>query len=361
MKKLFFTPGPSQLFYTVEDHIKAALRAQVPSVAHRGQEFMSIHKETTDNLKALLSLPDDFHITFTSSATEIWERIPENLIENTSFHFANGSFSGKFGQAVEALGKNAIVHTAEPGTCPDITKVDIPADVELIGLAQNETSTGVSFPTKDIYALREKHPEALLAIDAVSSLPVVDIDFSKVDMVYFSVQKCFGLPAGLGVWIFNDRCLEKARKTQSAGKLHNTYNSIFNLADTEAKHQTPCTPNVLGIYLLGKVAGDMLEKGLDVIRRESLMKSTLIYHLFNKHSGLTPFVSNQEHRSMTVGVAKVNGTVPKNIIDTLSQKGMVIGGGYGAFKNEHIRIANFPTHSKEQMELLVDTMMDMEF
>ena len=40
---------------------------------------------------------------------------------------------------------------------------------------------------------------------------------------------------------------------------------------------------------------------------------------------------------------------------------MMIGGGYGPFKGKHIRIANFPTHSKEQIEMLVDTINGLDF
>ena len=33
---------------------------------------------------------------------------------------------------------------------------------------------------------------------------------------------------------------------------------------------------------------------------------------------------------------------------------IILGKGYGAFKNDHLRIANFPAHSKEQVEMLCD-------
>jgi phosphoserine aminotransferase len=47
--------------------------------------------------------------------------------------------------------------------------------------------------------------------------------------------------------------------------------------------------------------------------------------------------------------------MPSNeIISHFAQKGVVIGSGYDRYKFKHIRIANFPTHSKEQIELLTD-------
>ena len=44
------------------------------------------------------------------------------------------------------------------------------------------------------------------------------------------------------------------------------------------------------------------------------------------------------------------------VIEQLAKKGLIIGSGYGKYANEHIRIANFPTHSKEQIEMLADNL-----
>jgi phosphoserine aminotransferase len=215
-------------------------------------------------------------------------------------------------------------------------------------------------PLEDIYLLREKYPDKLLTIDAVSSLPVIDLNFNMVDSVYCSVQKCFGMPAGLGIWIYNDRCLEKAEKLKIKGVFHDTYHSILNIHKFGKKHQTPCTPNVLYIYLLGKIANDMLLKGMDMIRRESKYKAALLYNLFDSHKSLSSFVKEKNHRSLTVATAEVKGG-SESLIKKLKEKGMVIGSGYGSLKDSQIRVASFPTHSKEQIELMVDTVEGIDF
>ena len=46
--------------------------------------------------------------------------------------------------------------------------------------------------------------------------------------------------------------------------------------------------------------------------------------------------------------------VQSRLIEAFEKRGMVLGKGYGPFKAKHIRIANFPTHSREQIELLCD-------
>lgn len=360
MKNIFFTPGPSALYFTVEQHLKEALKANIPSISHRSKTYVKMHEQTVEALKELLQLPNNFTIGFTSSATEIWDRMSENLIGSNSLHFVNGDFSKKFHSAAVSHGKNAEARIAEAGTNHDLSSMEISQDVELIGLAQNETSTGAAMPVEDINLLRSRYPDPLLVVDAVSSLPIPEFDFNQLDSLYFSVQKSFGLPAGLGVWTFNDRCIEKAEKLKSEGKYHESYNSILKIAKIAEKHQTTCTPNVLNIYLLGKVVQDMLTKGIGQIRQESKYKSALLYNLFESHPKLNAFVSEKKFRSQTVGVADVEGGSEK-LIKTLGEKGLNIGNGYGEFKNKQIRIASFPTHSKEQIEMLVDEINQLDF
>ena len=108
-------------------------------------------------------------------------------------------------------------------------------------------------PYHFINSFKDKYPDALVVVDAVSSLPYPSFDFNKIDSVFFSVQKGFGLPAGLGVWIVNEKCLAKADKISKAGGSIGTYHSLPTLLANERKNQTPETPNVLSIYLLNKV------------------------------------------------------------------------------------------------------------
>ena len=353
MKKIYFTPGPSQLFYTVEEHVKQAMKDQIPSISHRGQQFKDIYEHTVNELKRLVNLPDNYHVVFTSSATEIWERIIQNCVEKRSFHLVNGAFSEKFYQTATELGIESTKVTGGEGDAVNIDDLDIPADTELIGLAHNETSTGVAQPLEDIYKLREQYPDALIAVDVVSSMPYVDLDFSKIDMAYFSVQKCFGLPAGLGVWLVNDRAIAKAKSLASNGKNIPKYRQLSAMIDQSHHFQTTSTPNVLNIYLLGKVAEDMNAKGLDMIRRETNYKAAVLYQCINDHPSLEVFIKNTKYQSKTTIVAKTKNT-PQDTIKAFGKMGLVLGSGYGKYKEQHIRIANFPTHSNEQIELLVD-------
>lgn len=349
-----FNPGPSQLYFTVHDHVRRAFKEGIPSISHRSKQFEKIFSEATENLKTLLSIPAGFEIYFAASATELWERTIQNLVEMKSTHLVNGAFSKRFYETAVQLNKKPTLIKVDDGTGFDET-VSIDDETELIAITQNETSTGVSMPISVIDKIATEHPHALICIDAVSSLPYPSFNYDNVDSVFFSVQKGFGLPAGLGVWIVNEQCIAKAEKLLSKGISIGSYHTLKSYREFGKKNQTPETPNVLYIYLLARVTADMLERGIINIRRETEYKATLLYQLLSRHPLMQPFVKQKEDQSKTVIVADCGDHIQK-IIQALGSKGMTPGDGYGAYKSRHLRFANFPTHSKEQFELLVDTL-----
>lgn len=352
-KKLIFTPGPSALYFTVEDHLKEALKQNILSMSHRSLAFERLYQSAVENLRALMNVPDNYHIYFTSSSTEVWERLIENCVNLESFHLVNGAFSERFYSTSLSLGREAHKHEVPAGECADLKGLMVAESHELIALIHNETSTGACQPLEDIYQIRESFPNQLITLDTASSAPYVDIDFDKVDSVYFSVQKGFGLPAGLGVWLVNDRCREIARRRMQEGKNIGSYHSLPNLEEKGKKFQTPETPNVLNIYLLSKVCEDMLRRGIQTIRKETDYKAAILYQAVEESQTLNPFVKKKEHRSKTVIVAE-SEKPSSQLIDALSKKGILIGNGYGNFGELQIRIGNFPAHSKEQAEMLAD-------
>jgi len=353
--KINFTPGPSQLYFTVDDHVRTAFKEGIPSLSHRSKKFEGFYKDTVNGLRELLNLPPNYHIYFTGSATEIWERLIQNLVEERSFHLVNGSFSKRFYEIALQLGKKPTKNEVANGQGFD-PGLTVSEGAELIAITHNETSTGVSLPLDFIYGLKSKNPDALVAVDAVSSLPFPDFDYTQLDSVFFSVQKGFGLPSGLGVWMVNDRCLAKAETLLAKGIPIGSYHTLPALHSFAIKDQTPETPNVLGIYILSMVIKDMVRRGITSIRKETEYKAALLYNTLENHPNLQPFVSDKAYRSKTVIVANT-GTRTEELTNKLIENGMQPGDGYGAGKKTQLRFANFPTHSKEQFELLVDTLV----
>jgi phosphoserine aminotransferase len=164
-----FAPGPSQIYFTVEDHIRQAFRESVPSISHRSKQFESIFQLATESLRTLLNIPQDHLIFFTSSATEVWERAAQNLVHENSFHYVNGAFSQRFYEIAKQLGKNAAANQVDFGR--GFTDWEIPTGTELIAIIANETSSGVTTSNEFVSQLRQKNPDALIIADAVSAVP----------------------------------------------------------------------------------------------------------------------------------------------------------------------------------------------
>ncbi len=352
------TVGPSQLYPTVQAHIKGALREDILSISHRGKRFQDIYKQTTNNLRELMGIPPTHHIFFLGSATEAMERIIQNTVETNSFHLVNGAFSKRFFTMAAQLGKKAEKKEVAAGSGFDVKQVKVPGQAECICVTQNETSTGVSIPVEDISFLRGRDSgqarmtDMLVALDVVSSAPFVKVDFASADMIFFSVQKLFGLPAGLGVLIVSPRAFEKCKNLFEKGVGIGSYHSFLVMEEYARKYQTSETPNVLAIYLLGKVCGDFLEKGIDTIRRETEEKARVIYKYFDKHAKYKPSVKDKKFRSLTTIVIDTQGETAA-ILPYLAEKGFVVSSGYGEFKENQIRIANFPSISLEDVERLL--------
>lgn len=355
MSVINFTPGPSQLYFTVEGHVRQAFREGIPSISHRSKTFEHIYTEVKEGLTTLLQLPTDYQVLFAASATEIWERSLQNLAAENSFHFVNGAFSRRYYEIAAQLKKNPA--KAECAEGESFAQWQIHEDADFVALTHNETSTGVALPLEHVHAISAT-TKAIVAVDAVSSLPYPVFDFDRIDTLFFSVQKAFGLPAGLGVWMVNSRCIAKAEQLTQVADV-GTYHSIPSLTASAKKNQTPETPNVLGIYLLAKVIDDFNRRGIETIRRETDYKAALLYQVLDQHPQLNAFVTDKTARSKTVIVANT-GAHTRKLAQWLQAKGMQAGDGYGAHKENQLRFANFPTHSKEQYEMLADLIAAFE-
>jgi len=357
---IYFTVGPSQLYPRVDVHIAKAVKDQIPSISHRSKTFQAIYKNTDTALRNLLSIPSSHHIFFIGSSLESMERTIQNCVQKTSFHFINGAFSQKFHDIAQSLGKKTHTQVIEFGKGIDSKDIqdNIPKSVELICVTHTETSSGARTTPDAIKRLRRLYPDKLIAVDTVSSAPFIDFPISLVDVLFFSVQKGFGLPAGLGVIIVSDRALEKSKVTQKTGLSVSSYHSFESLCEKAKIWQTPETPNVLGIYLLGKVAEDMLKKGMSAMYKEEEVKARLLQEYFTKSAVGHLLVKNPRHRSRSIIVVETKND-SSEIVEELMLKGLIVGAGYGEYKSKHIRIANYPAHTRQQLHKLISTIGDI--
>lgn len=352
MNKVYFTTGPTETLPELQELYADAVKNKIFSISHRSEEFSAIVKFTVEKLRELLGIPGDFQVFFLASATECMERSIQNLVEKKSFHFINGYFAQRYYDISEMLGKNPEFLKTGFGKGFNFKETVVTEDAEMICITHNETSTGTALKLNDIYELKSRYPDKILALDMVTSLPYYKPDFNFADIVFFSVQKGFGLPPGLGVCIVKNTLINKVNYINNKGINIGSFNNYLNLYRNADKYQTTVTPNIPGIYLLGKVCELLLGKGAENIKTETDKKADLLYNFFDKHTDIRPFVTDKDLRSKTTIVLETKLETGK-ILEKLEYNGFVLSRGYKEFRDRHIRIGNFPVHRFDDVMNLI--------
>lgn len=339
-----FYPGPSQVYDQVPAYVKDAYDAGVLGMNHRSDECMALVSETQSLLRDRLSIPDDYHIYFVSSATECWEIIAQSLAVDGSFHVFNGAFGQKWFDYTRRISQHATSKSFDREELIPISSLKPKAE-EVICITQNETSNGTQVNLKELSQLRKVFPANLIAIDATSSMAGIELNFSLGDIWFSSVQKCFGLPAGLAILISSPKAREKFLQINE----RNYYNSLTFIDEMMEKNQTPYTPNVLGIYLLMRSLTDRpsIRSTAEIIRGRfsewiSFIEQSRFQHL----------IANPEARSYTVIPIRSEQQEIIKIKSSAKAAGFLLGEGYGDLKKNTFRIANFPALKDTELNAL---------
>ncbi len=343
-----FNPGPSAVYPAVRQYLQDAFDGDWLSAGHRSEKVIGLVRQTVTDLKTALNIPQDYTVLFTSSATEGWEILTQSLTPRRSLHFYNGSFGEKWLHYAQAQRPSSAGVRFGLEQVPDVGQLpDSLDDTDLVCLTQNETSTATQLREGVILNFFNRVGPALLAVDATSSMAGQHLKFVKADVWLASVQKCFGLPAGLGLLVLSPRAVQQARALGE--KAH--YNSLVPLLNQMLNHQTTHTPNVLGIYLLGRVVAD--RDPIKAVAAHLAGRADKLYNFFDHATPLVPLVSNPETRSTTViGLRGEPGQI-EEIKQRALAAGLRLGSGYGDLKATTIRIANFPAVPDAAMEALV--------
>jgi phosphoserine aminotransferase len=339
-----FYPGPSRIYDEIPGYVKTAHRKGIMSMNHRSDEFMTMCERTVALLKEKLSIPESYKVYFLTSATECWEVIAQSLITRGSHHIYNGAFGEKWFDYTRKLVPEAKSHPF------DREKILEPSvyDGDVICITQNETSNGTQVSNEIIGAIQSNNPDHLIAVDATSSMAGMFLDFSKADVWYASVQKCFGMPAGLAVMV----CSPKAIGRMKAKGEKDHYNSMILLDSMMEKWQTPCTPNVLAIYMLMRVLKDV--DRIEVVEEKLRGRYHHWLKFLDRSKSFHHLVKNEAVRSITVlPIAMEEGFDMQKLKTKAKQNGFLLGEGYGDLKKNTFRIANFPAIRRKEIQKLM--------
>ena len=331
-----FYPGPSKVYPQVADYAAEAVRSGIVSLNHRSAGFMDIVQETVRLLHEKLDIPADYHIALVSSATECWEIVAQSLTAETSLHPYAGSFGKKWAE---------YAYRIKP-------PVNL-GEADVLCIVQNETSNGMQVNMASLGQFRREFT-GLIAVDAVSSMAGVVLDWSLADVWFASAQKCFGLPAGLAVLIYSPDAL---RRAETIGEnVH--YNSLLFIHENFAKFQTPYTPNGLGIYCLMRV----LEQVPPIAEIDAITKkrATDWYSFVDREitNRFQLLITDPAIRSDTV-IAVAGSEADIAAVKKAAQKaGITLGNGYGDWKSTTFRIANFPAITDGEIDRLRQFLRD---
>lgn len=349
-----FYPGPSSLYPIVENLLSDVYANGILQQNHRSDAFMTLWKETKALLHEKLFIPTDYAIFVTSSSTECWEIINQSLLcEHVQF-FYNGAFGKKwFKYAVTnrtATGFQTHLRGTRFFENQRIEEAEVDPLNKWMCIVQNETSNGTQISEDSIRKLKEKAPHSLVAIDATSSLGGQLWNWQVGDVWFSSVQKCLGLPAGMALLIVSPKAMEWAKKVDE----RNHYNSLLTIQQNFRKNQTHITPNVLGIYLLHGVLQHL--DTIDEIDSKLEKRADSLYSFFATHPSFTPLIMNEFTRSKTVICLKGNPDEVQAIKKLAQTHNFVLGNGYGEWKANTFRIANFPAIASSSYDLLIKTL-----
>lgn len=342
-----FYPGPSKVWDTLPHYMQDAWQQGMLSINHRSPEFVAISREAIRQLHLKLQVPEEYTILFASSATECWEIIAQSVLgSEPSLHLYNGAFGEKWQEYTQKLSGKAKAQPFSLEELPEVGSLQPDRATRLIALTHNETSNGTALPVSFLQEVRQAFPEPLIAVDATSSMAGVELPYREADIWYASVQKCFGLPAGLAVMLCSPRTISRA---QALGE-RNHYNSLLFMLDKIADAQTTYTPNVLGIYLLMRSLQD--SPGISATAR--LLESRYQHWLdfLQAYPGLDFLVQNKTLRSRTVLPLKGEPAALEQLKIAARASGFYLGNGYGRWKNSTFRIANFPALTEAEIRQL---------
>lgn len=342
---LNFYPGPSKLYAGIDLHMQEAIASGILSMNHRSTDFMALYKQVQERFETYYDLPKGYSVCFTSSATECWTILAQSFNNRSFLHMYNGSFGKKWLEVSKQLNIEHESHVFEIHSELSTSEIDTQISAEIVCTTLVETSNG-TFLSRDVQAsIRETFSDSLIAVDATSGLAGISVKWEDADIWFASVQKCFGLPSGLGVLILSPQ----AQHTIEHRSKDTHYNSLKRIVENGSTFQTTHTPNILGIFLLS----ERLKELNEIYFLKLKERMTYLYTHFSSHPSLQPLIVERNVQSPTVLALKGDEDYIKQIKKSLKEQEIIIGSGYGIWKENTIRIANFPAHTDEDFNKLL--------
>lgn len=345
-------PGPTP----VPERILAEMAR--PMINHRGPEFAAILRRVTARLQYFFQTASPV-LTFPASGTGGQEASIANLF-STGDHVIAISI-GNFGDRLATIARKFGLKVTKidfpwgQAADPDVVATHLTASAPYKGvlLTHNETSTGV---TNDIEALsrviREQNPDALIVVDAVSSLGCVPLEMDPwdIDVVFTGSQKGWMTPPGLMMIAVGPRAIE-ANKTANLPRFY--FDWQLSLKSLE-KGQHPTTPPISLFYALDLALELMLEEGREAIFQRHQQDAEYVRERV-KALGLQLLADHPNASNTVTAVLTPQGVDTKALLKTLREEdGVVLAGGQGQLEGKIFRIGHLGYVLEQELALALD-------
>src|SRR2546425_8654890 len=336
MKKYqLMAPGPTP----VPSHVLLAM-AQ-PMIHHRTPEYEALFIEVRSGLKALFQTAQDV-VPLTCSGTGAMEAAVVNTLSpgDTVAVIQAGKFGERWTEITKAYGLDAVLLTAPfgetvaPGRLAEALRAT--PRIKAVLTQHSESSTGVLHDVR-AYAEVTRRTDAILIVDAVSSLGIADLPMDPwgVDVVVAGSQKGLMLPPGLAFCTLS----EKAWATARTSRLPKYYLDLTEERKCLLKNEAHFTPAVSIVVGLREVLRMLAAEGLANVfkRHDRLARAT---RAGVEALGLELFAKATPSPALTA-VAAPKGVDSETIVAAYSKThNITIAGGQGEMKGKVFRLGH---------------------
>ncbi len=329
----FFLAGPTYVLHRVRE---AQLR---PPVAHRAAEFRAVYERVAAALQQIFRTQRPV-VTATASATLLMEAAVVSTVANRVLHLVNGAFAQRFHSIAVAHGLAADQVTVPMGQAvdPELVRQALRRGrYDAVTVVHSETSSGVLNPLADLARVVHEESDALLLVDAVSSLggAPLEMDAWGLDVVLTAAQKALALPPGLAFAAVSERAEERLRVVPRRG----FYTDLGRYLDKHREGGTITTPAVTLVWAAEVQLAAVLAEGVEArwARHDALRRRTVAWA---EARGLA-LPAAAAHRSPTVTAlgAPADGAAPE-LVRALGARGYTVSSGYGDWKPATFRIGH---------------------
>ena len=327
-----FIPGPT---YVSEDILDSL---STPQIGHRTPEISELIDYLVKGIQDVLYTENDIYLV-SHAATGLWEMGTKNSVKKRVLHAVNGAFSSKWALSSELSGFNTKRIDFNWGDGVDAEEIDkclASGEFDVFAMVHNETSTGAMSDLESIsFMLKEKYPDILWLVDAVSSMAGIKIEVDRlgIDFLLSSTQKAWGLPAGFSICSVSNRLLDISESIDNKGyflDVH-TYRKYY------LKQQTPTTPSIPHMFALKKMIQKIKSEGIENRWKRHIDMAEYTRNWALSH-GQT-FFTNKNALSYTLTcINNVQNWDINKINEDLLQRGFRMDRGYGKFKGKAFRI-----------------------